>query len=108
MPRWSSSPISGDNASLDIVQAVVEHLGPIDIALLFAGAGRTPLMDAYLTLTNDQAARAARILNAAVIPLHTEGWNHFTEGPETIADAFARHGQLDRLTLLAPGDSIQL
>jgi L-ascorbate metabolism protein UlaG (beta-lactamase superfamily) len=101
--------VSGDNASLSIAHDVVEHLGPIDIALLFAGAARTSLMDAYLTLTNDQAARAARILNATtVIPLHFEGWNHFTEGPETIADAFARHGQQDCLTPLAPGNSVQL
>ena len=98
--------VSGDNASLGVVLAVAEHLGPIDVALLSAGAARTPLLDAYLTLTSDQAARAARILDARiVIPVHTEGWTHFTQGPETIAPAFARHGASGQLRLLAPGDS---
>jgi L-ascorbate metabolism protein UlaG (beta-lactamase superfamily) len=98
--------VSGDNASLAIVQAVADHLGPIEIALLFAGAARTPLLDAYLTLRSDQAARAAGILGArAIIPVHTEGWGHFTEGPETITDAFARHGEQARLVRLAPGES---
>jgi len=98
--------VSGDNASLGVVLAVAEHLGPIDVALLFAGAARTPLLDAYLTLTSDQAARAARILDArVVIPVHTEGWQHFTQGPETIAPAFARHGATGQLRLLAPGQS---
>ena len=98
--------VSGDNASLGVVLAVADHLGPIDVAVLFAGAARTPLLDAYLTLTSDQAARAARILDARiVIPVHTEGWKHFTEGPETIAPAFARHGAAGQLRLLAPGES---
>jgi len=52
------------------------------------------------------AARAARILDApVVIPLHVEGWKHFTQGPETIAPAFARHGATGQLRLLAPGES---
>ena len=98
--------VSGDNASLAIVQAVADHTGPVDVAVLFAGAARTPLLDAYLTLTSDQAAQAARILGArAVIPAHTEGWGHFTQGPETIAPAFARHGAAGQLVLLAPGES---
>jgi L-ascorbate metabolism protein UlaG (beta-lactamase superfamily) len=30
--------VSGDNASLDVVRAIAERLGPVDIAVLFAGA----------------------------------------------------------------------
>jgi L-ascorbate metabolism protein UlaG (beta-lactamase superfamily) len=61
------------------------------------------------TLTSDQAARAARILDArVVIPAHTEGWKHFTQGPDTIAPAFARHGATGQLRLLAPGESTVL
>ena len=101
--------VSGDNASLGVVQAVADHAGPIDVAVLFAGAARTPLLDAYLTLTSDQAARAARILDArVVIPAHTEGWKHFTQGPDTITPAFARHGVTGQLRLLAPGESTVL
>jgi L-ascorbate metabolism protein UlaG (beta-lactamase superfamily) len=101
--------ISGDNASLDAVRQIGDRRGPVDIALLFAGAARTPLLDANLTLGSGQAAEAARILGArTVIPLHTEGWQHFTEGPTTITEAFARSGQQGQLILLAPGEAAEL
>jgi len=44
----------------------------------------------------------------AVIPAHTEGWKHFTQGPETIAPAFARRGVTGQLRLLTPGESTTL
>lgn len=92
--------ISGDNASLDIVRAVAARFPTIDVALIFAGATRTPLLEAYLTLTSAQAAEAAQILDAErVIPLHVAGWDHFTQGPDTLAPAFARAGIRDRLVL---------
>jgi L-ascorbate metabolism protein UlaG (beta-lactamase superfamily) len=96
--------VSGDNASLAVVREVADHAGPIDVAVLFAGRGRVPLLDAYLTLSADQAARAAEILAApVVIPLHIEGWGHFTEDARAVPEAFARHGLADRLLLLDPG-----
>ncbi|HST67993.1 MAG TPA: MBL fold metallo-hydrolase [Mycobacteriales bacterium] len=98
--------VSGDNASLPIVQSVVDHLGPIDVAVLFAGGARTPLLDAYLTLTNELAARAAAILRPArVVPAHTEGWGHFSADRTGLPAAFARHGTTDQLVLLEPGGS---
>ncbi|WP_431278771.1 MBL fold metallo-hydrolase [Leifsonia poae] len=101
--------VSGDNVSLRVVEEVELNAGPIDIALLFAGAARTARLDAYLTLTSRLAARAAAILDArAIIPVHTEGWAHFTQGPETLAGAFAAEGVSDRLVLLAPGASVTL
>jgi L-ascorbate metabolism protein UlaG (beta-lactamase superfamily) len=101
--------VSGDNASLDLVGTIADRVGTIDVALLFAGAARSPLLDANLTLDSDQAARAAQRLDAGVvIPVHTEGWQHFTQGPDTIADAFARRGEQERLVLLGPGESTTL
>jgi L-ascorbate metabolism protein UlaG (beta-lactamase superfamily) len=99
--------VSGDNASLDVVREIAARTGPADIAVLFAGAARTPLLDGHLTLTSDQAARAAQVLGAAVvIPVHAEGWGHFTEGTGDLTAAFARHGEAGRLAVLAPGDSL--
>ncbi|HEY3687409.1 MAG TPA: MBL fold metallo-hydrolase [Streptosporangiaceae bacterium] len=99
--------VSGDNASLDHVRTIAARLGPFDAALLFAGAAQTPLAgSAYLTLTSDEAAEAARVLAPAhVIPLHFEGWAHFTQGRDDLRAAFARAGLLDRVTLLEPGES---
>ncbi|ONI75104.1 Zn-dependent hydrolase [Actinosynnema sp. ALI-1.44] len=100
--------VSGDNASLDVVEEVAFHTGPIDIAVLFAGGARVPVMNAYLTLTSGHAARAAEILDAkAVVPVHVEGWEHFTQGPGTVRDAFATRGLSDRLVLLEAGESAE-
>ena len=83
---------------------VADHAGPIDIAVLFAGRARSPLMDAYLTLSADQAARAAEILGSpVVIPIHVDGWKHLTEDVSSVQEAFARHGLTDRLLVLSPG-----
>ncbi|MED7822174.1 MBL fold metallo-hydrolase [Streptomyces chiangmaiensis] len=102
--------VSGDNASLDVVRGIADRLGPFDVAVLFAGAARTPLVpDAPLTLTSEAAAEATRILGARhVVPLHFEHWAHFTEGAATLTKAFADAGLADRLHLLEPGSSVRL
>ena len=102
--------MSGDNASLRVVQAIAERLGPMEVAILFAGAARTALIPgADLTLTSHGAAQAAEILHArAVIPLHFEGWTHFTQGRDTLPTAFERAGLADRLHLPEPGQPTEL
>ncbi|MBS2536588.1 MBL fold metallo-hydrolase [Catenulispora sp. NF23] len=99
--------VSGDNASLDLVREIAARYAPVDVALLFAGGARTPLLDfAYLTLTSAEAAQAATILRAgAVVPLHFEQWAHFSEGGEQLQAAFAAAGQSDQLHLLKPGET---
>ena len=97
--------VSGDNASLAVVREIADHAGPIDIAVLFGGHGRSPLMDAYLTLSADQMAQAAEILDVTtVVPIHVDGWGHFTEDPAAIPAAFAKRGLSDRLLLPRPGE----
>lgn len=96
--------VSGDNASLAVVRDIADHAGPIDVAVLFGGRARSPLMDAYLTLSADQVAQAAEMLGApVVIPLHVEGWQHLTQGAEAVSKAFAQRGIHDRLVVLTPG-----
>lgn len=97
--------VSGDNASFAVVADVAQHAGPIDIAFLFGGHGRSPLMDAYLTFNNEQLAQAAEIIGAPIaIPIHVEGWRHLRETPDTIPAAFAARGLSDRLLTLRPGE----
>ncbi|MEV0091059.1 MBL fold metallo-hydrolase [Streptomyces sp. NPDC050738] len=102
--------VSGDNASLDVVRDIATRFGPVDVAVLFAGGAQTPLLgDAYLTLPSAAAAEAARILGARhVVPLHFEQWGHFSQGPDTLVDAFAEAGLSDRLHLLKPGETFAL
>lgn len=102
--------VSGDNASLEIVQDIAQRIGTVDVALLFAGAARTSLFDgAPLTLTSADAAEATRLLAARwVVPLHVQGWAHFSEGPDDIQVAFETAGVADRLRSLTPGESATL
>jgi L-ascorbate metabolism protein UlaG (beta-lactamase superfamily) len=103
--------VSGDNASLDVVRVIAEAYGPIDIAVLFTGAVQreAECNGAYLTLSSERAAEAARILTARkAIPVHYEGWTHFTQGAAALRAAFAGNQLLDRLALLSPGERMNL
>ena len=53
--------VSGDNASLDAVKEIAERFGPVDTAILFAGAPRFPVLfdGALIVLDSAQAAEAA-------------------------------------------------
>ncbi|WP_433286567.1 MBL fold metallo-hydrolase [Pseudonocardia sp. CA-142604] len=99
--------VSGDNASLAVVRDVADHAGPVDIAIIFGGHARSPVMDAYLTFSADQVAQAAEILDApTVIPIHLEGWKHLTQESSAIPPAFARRGLSERLLMLDAGETV--
>jgi L-ascorbate metabolism protein UlaG (beta-lactamase superfamily) len=94
--------VSGDNASLDAVRRIAERFGPVDTAVLFAGAPRFPVLfdGALIVLDSVQAAEAAGILGARrVVPVHYDGWAHFTEGRDELVAAFTAAGLADRLDL---------
>lgn len=101
--------VSGDNSSIDVVRSIAERCGPIEVALLFAGAGVVSPLDAVLTLTADETAEAGIILGARhVVVIHADSWAHFTEGRAEIEPAAARAGIEDRVTVLAPGAILTL
>ncbi|MFI6520381.1 MBL fold metallo-hydrolase [Spirillospora sp. NPDC050679] len=92
--------VSGDNASLELVGQIAERFGPVDTAVLFAGAPRFSILfgGATIVLDSAQAAEAAKILGARrVVPVHYDSWAHFTEGRDDLAAAFADAGLADRL-----------
>lgn len=98
---WPTVYVSGDNASVALVEQIARRFPGISIALVFAGAARTALFDGTpLTLTSAAVAEVALLLpDALIIPLHTEGWAHFTEGTEVIEREFAAAGLQHRLLL---------
>jgi L-ascorbate metabolism protein UlaG (beta-lactamase superfamily) len=101
--------VSGDNASLEVVRAIAERAGGVDAAVLFAGAVQVPYRFdcAYLTLSSDRAAAAAQILGArAVVPVHFEGWTHYTQGADALRAAFAGYSISDRLLLAERGEAV--
>lgn len=82
---------SGDNASLAVVADIRKHTGPVDVAVLCVGAAQTlRLGESLLTLSSKLAVEAAGLLGASsVVAVHSDGWEHFSEGPDTVKDAFA-------------------
>jgi L-ascorbate metabolism protein UlaG (beta-lactamase superfamily) len=103
-PGMATIYVSGDNASLDVVREVASAFPHIDLAVLFAGAARTPLIDGTLTLTSEEAVEATRILGGPrILPVHTDGWAHFTENHTVLEAAFDRSGLSDLLLPARPG-----
>jgi L-ascorbate metabolism protein UlaG (beta-lactamase superfamily) len=108
-PGLDTVYVSGDNASLDVVRAIAARAGRVDVAVLFAGAVQVPhrFDGAYLTLSSERAAEAAKILGVrAVMPVHFQGWTHFTQGADALRAAFAGNQMTDRLALAEPGATV--
>jgi L-ascorbate metabolism protein UlaG (beta-lactamase superfamily) len=86
--------VSGDNASLRVVREIAARFPSIDVAVLFGGAARTPMLgDANLTLDAAGMVAATRILGEpTVVAAHVDSWAHFTESRADVRAAFAEAG----------------
>ena len=69
------------------------------MALLCLGAARVSAAgDWPLTLTAAEAVEVARAMpSALIVPLHYEGWEHFSESRDDVNRAFAAAGLTSRL-----------
>ncbi len=101
--------VSGDNASLALVEQIAGRFPAIEIALLFAGAARVDEIDAALTLTSVDAAAAAKALGSPrVVGLHVEDWTHFSESRADLEAAFAAAGISELLVTTPRGERVEL
>ena len=103
--------VSGDNASIEVVRTIADRHGPIDLAVLFVGGASIPSRfdGAYLTLSNQAAVEAARVLDArGVVPVHFDGWAHFSNNGDDLQATFDAAGLAGRLKLPEPGKTIHL
>ncbi len=96
--------ISGDTVWYPGVAEVSRRFS-VQAAILFMGAARVPEVGpAHLTFTAAEGVEAARVFaKAAIVPLHYEGWAHFSESRPQIEAAFAAAGLADRLRWAEPG-----
>jgi L-ascorbate metabolism protein UlaG (beta-lactamase superfamily) len=90
--------ISGDTVWYEGVAEVARRFTP-EIVVLFMGAARvTEVGPAHLTLTAAEAVTTALAFpQVQIVPLHFEGWAHFSESRAEIAHAFAEAGLTHRL-----------
>ncbi|MFJ9741997.1 MBL fold metallo-hydrolase [Streptomyces sp. NPDC101166] len=103
--------ISGDNASIRTVTEIARRIPDIDVAILHAGAARVSgkFRERPVSLDSVRAAAAAAILSApVVIPVHCDGWAHFTEGRDAIAHAFDDAGLTSVLAIADHGTWLPL
>ncbi len=98
--------VSGDNASVDVVEQIVARIGRIDVAVLNIGAANVGRFgDSDVTLNARTAVRAAEVLgDAIVVAVHAEGWAHFTESLDHLERAFGYAGLADRLRIPVRGE----
>jgi L-ascorbate metabolism protein UlaG (beta-lactamase superfamily) len=103
--------ISGDTVLYEGVQQVIERLHP-HIAVLHLGAARVEAggqLTDPLTMTAEEAVAFARMSpDSRIIPIHYEGWAHFTEGRDVIERAFAAAEMSDRLIWLKAGEPVAI
>ncbi len=90
--------ISGDTVWYEEIGEVGKRFH-IEQAILFMGAARVRAAGpANLTFTAAEAVEFARAFPVAVIiPLHYEGWEHFSESRREIEETFAAAGLQSRL-----------
>jgi len=100
---------SGDTVWFDGVAEVAQRF-PIRLAVLNLGAARVAEVGPFhLTMTSEEGVQAARTFkNAAIVPLHFEGWAHFSEGRDKIAEAFATAKLESRLHWPQAGRAVKI
>jgi len=102
-PRHGGSIyVTGDTVWYDGVAEVARRFRA-DVVLLFAGAAQTrgPF---HLTMdTNDAIEAAHAFAEATIVPVHHDGWAHFTQHRDDLEKSFAALGIGGRLQWLEPG-----
>jgi L-ascorbate metabolism protein UlaG (beta-lactamase superfamily) len=112
--RWTDKPdsvlyISGDTVWYEGVEQLLDR-EPVRIAILFAGAAQVAAVGpAHLTFTAGEMVQVARACpKSLILPLHIEGWQHYSESRKDVEAAFAREGLSKRLRLLDRGETLLL
>lgn len=89
---------SGDTVWYEGVAEVGQRFD-IDVAVLNLGAARVAVAGPHdLTFSAEDAVALAQAWpRVTIIPLHYEGWTHFTEGRAEVSAVFAAAGLSDRI-----------
>lgn len=98
------SYITGDTVWYDGVAEVARRFHP-GVVLMFAGSAKTrgPFLD-----VNDAIETAHAFPDALMVPVHCDGWAHFTQNRDDIEMSFKTLGIASRLRLLEPGVATEI
>ncbi len=101
--------ISGDTVWFEGVAGVARRF-EIHTVVQFMGAARVPAVGSHhLAMTATEGTQVAHAFpRAMIVPLHFEGWAHFSESREVITRAFDRAGLTGRLQWPELGRTISI
>lgn len=102
---WPTVYFSGDNSSVAVAGRIAADHPDVTIALLCMGSATVANRGtAPLTLDASRAARVAAFWpDATIVPIHVDGWAHFTEQRADALAGLERRGLADRVVALERG-----
>jgi L-ascorbate metabolism protein UlaG (beta-lactamase superfamily) len=99
--------ITGDTVWYDGTADVARRFSP-KVVVLFTGAAE-PRGRFHVTMGSEDALEAAHAFpDAVIVAVHNEGWVHYRETQDQLADVFAKFSLADRLTRLDKGKGLEL
>jgi L-ascorbate metabolism protein UlaG (beta-lactamase superfamily) len=99
--------ITGDTVYYEGIAEVAKKFNPAYV-FIFAGAGQ-PRGPYNVTMgTNDALDTAHVFPDAIIIPLHYEGWSHYTQGQDVLSQSFNALGVGNQLKVLTAGKTEML
>jgi len=101
-PNMRPIYVTGDTVWCDGVAEVARRF-QAGIVVLFAGAARTRGAFHLTMDANDAIETAHAFPDAVIVPVHYEGWAHFSQSRADLEAAFNTLGLAARLRLLDPG-----
>jgi L-ascorbate metabolism protein UlaG (beta-lactamase superfamily) len=108
-PGLQSGPvyISGDTVRFSGTSEIAKRYSPVSLALLNMGRVRLePMGELEFTMSANEALAYARDLRPAwIVPLHFEGWRHFSESRQEAVALFAKSEPAGGTRWLKPGES---
>jgi L-ascorbate metabolism protein UlaG (beta-lactamase superfamily) len=98
--------VTGDTVWYEGTREVAARFRPKVVVLFGGGAQvRGPF---YLTMdTNDAVEAAAAFRDAVIVPVHHDGWAHFTQSQDDLAKTFQALGMAARLRRVTGGESMR-
>lgn len=99
--------LTGDTVFYNGVAEVAEKFHP-QYVFIFAGASKIGLPFNLTMGSNDAIDTAFTFPQSIIIPVHFEGWSHYTESGEVLTQAFQAMGIGGRLKILPAGEKVTL
>jgi L-ascorbate metabolism protein UlaG (beta-lactamase superfamily) len=98
---------TGDTVFYDGIKEVAQKFNP-KYVFIYAGAAK-PYVPFNLTMgSNDAVDTAFAFPNSTIIPIHFEGWSHYSETGELLIQSFTALGIIDRFKILPAGQKVEL